>query len=287
MINLPKLGERLIWAIFLTGLAVNAATSATKYTFEMFPDGQLYPHYLANPARTTFSAQTQFYESTTIVDTSRRRFNLKIGGLLGILRFQSNNDPNAGMQLSLEGGFHGQFDADQSEDNIGWDGIYGLMFEHRFNEEFAYRIGIHHTSSHVGDELMERTGRSRINYTRQETRLGMTWNVTSHLQLYAEAGHGHDLRNLQLQKPWRYEWGAQYQRPQQFTSRMGWYAAVDFSRYEESDYATNFAMQLGLLWPRTQRDWRIAVEYYDGRNPLGEFFQDKDKYIGIGVWIDI
>lgn len=254
---------------------------------QMFPDGGVYPQYIANPTRSSFSAQNQFYKSTTIAATSRRRFDLKIGALLGIIRRQESNQSHAGMQLDLEAGFHGQFDADHSEDNIGWDGIYGLMFSQRLNALFAYRVGIHHTSSHIGDELIARTGRTRINYTRQETRFGVVWDVDAHNQFYAELGHGHDLRNQQLQKPWRQEIGFQYQNNKAFNAGFGWYGAVDISRYEENNWDNNVAVQFGLVWARNVRAWRVGLEYYDGRNPLGEFFQDQDKYVGFGLWIDI
>jgi len=258
-----------------------------KTSSNLFPQTQLYPNYIANPLRSTFSAQTLFFEKTSIANTSRRRFDLKIGGRLGIYRWQSATNKQQAWQLTLEGGFHGQFDAGNSEDNIGWDGIYAMSIDVRLSENFAYRIGVHHISSHIGDELAERTGRTRINYTRQETRLGLMWLFKSHWQSYAEIGWGHDLRNKTVQQPWRTELGIQYEKLHGFFQHVGLYAALDLSSYEENNWNINTNLQFGIVSAQDERHWRLGLEYYDGRAQIGEFFQDNEKYIGLGLWIDI
>lgn len=257
-------------------------------SYQLFPVTQLYPRYIADPLRNTFSAQTMFFSHTDIANTSRRRFDLKLGGPLGLIRLTSDENPERAMQLVLDVGFHGQFDADQSEDNIGWEGIYALYLTLQQNRSLFYRIGVRHFSSHVGDELMERTGRQRINYTRQELRLGITWQAQSHTQIYSDIGWGYDLRNKTLQKPWRLQVGAQYEKPHSlWNGKIGWYTAMDFSSYEENSWDINTTIQTGILFPSKERRWRIGIEHYNGRSQIGEFFQNSESYIGIAVWLDI
>jgi len=265
----------------------NQTAEKEKISSIFFPKENLYPVYIANPLRSTFSLQTMFFEKTSIADTSRRRFDLKVGGNLGIFRMQSLTNKQKAWQLTLEGGFHGQFDANKSEDNIGWDGIYSMSIDVRSSDAFAYRLGIHHLSSHIGDELAERTGRKRINYTRQETRAGITWLFAPHWQSYAEIAWGHDLRNKTLQRPWRTELGIQYEKPQYFFEQLGWYMALDLSSYEENNWDINTSLQMGIISVVEERRWRLGLEYYDGRSQIGEFFQDSERYIGLGIWIDI
>ena len=265
----------------------NQTKKKEKISFDLFPHDQLYPDYIANPLRSTFSAQTMFFDKTSIANTSRRRFDLKIGGRFGIFRRQSATNQKRAWQLTFEGGFHGQFDADKSEDNIGWDGIYALSIDVRSSDSLAYRFGVHHISSHIGDELAERTGRTRINYTRQETRAGISWMFLPSWQTYAEIAWGHDLRNKTLQKPWRAELGLQYEKPRYFFEQLGWYTALDLSSYEENNWDINTALQFGLVSARDERSWRLGFEYYDGRAQLGEFFQDNEQYVGLAFWIDI
>jgi len=255
-----------------------------KVSSVLFPTDQLYTEYIANPLRSTFSAQTLFFDKTSIANTSLRRFSLKVGGRLGIYRRIYSQ---FAWQITLNGGFHGQFDAEQSQDNIGWDGLYGMSFDIRTSDSLAYRLAVHHTSSHIGDEIAERTGRKRINYTRQETRAGIMWTFIPKWTSYAEIAYGHDLREKSLQRPWRAELGLQHEKPQYFSEQIGWYMALDLSSYEESNWDINTTVQMGIVSTLNKRKWRFGFEYYDGRAQLGEFFQDTERYIGIGLWIDI
>lgn len=272
----------------LLPLAGVATFVQSDESLQLFPQQHIYPHYTADPLRSTFSAQTQFYDHTTIADTSRRRFDLKIGGELLLVGSPVFSASASGWQVMIDAGFHGQFDADHSEDNIGWDGIYGMYFTRRLNPAWAWRFGMKHISSHVGDELMERTGRTRIGYTRQELRAGVAWSPMTHHTFYFDAGHGHDLRNKELQKPWRAQVGAEYENPQMlWQGQAGWYGAINVSSYEENDWDLNTSVQLGLLSRREERTWRLGLEFYHGRAQLGEFFQDHEQYLGLGLWIDI
>ena len=252
----------------------------------IFPLTRLYPDYIANPLRPTFSFQGINYSETTITDTSRRRFDLKVGGNIGVYRSQPEKNKR-GWQFTLGAGFHGEFDPESAEDNVGWDGIIALSIEMRFNETFAHRFGLHHISSHIGDELIERTGLKRINYTRQEIRYGLMWFMSPHWQSYLEVGRAYDLRNKLLQKRWRTELGIQYENNKYWSSKLGWYMGGDFSGYEENNWDINTALQLGLVTSINNKKFRLGFELYNGRSPLGEFFQTREKYIGLGFWIDI
>ena len=43
----------------------------------------------------------------------------------------------------------------------------------------------------------------------------------------------------------------------------------------------------GIVYVQDERRWRFGIEYYDGRAQLGEFFQDDERYISIGLWLDL
>lgn len=261
-------------------------SAENKNSDVIFPQTQLYPHYIANPLRPAFSLQNMRFAKTEIANTSERRYNLKIGGHLGLYRKQAEKT-NRGWQVTFGAGFHGQFDPASSQDNVGWDGIMALSLEIRNSKAFAHRVGIHHISSHVGDELIERTGIKRINYTRQEIRYGLMWFMMPHWQSYIEIGKAYDLRNKIIQKQWRHELGFQYENKKYWMPELGWYMGADFSSYEENNEDINTSLQLGLVTTVNQRNYRLGFEFYEGRSLLGEFFQRKEKYISFGLWIDI
>lgn len=252
---------------------------------QLFPQPNLYPIYAADPLRPTFNAQLQRYDKTGIANTGDERFDLKMGANLPLYEWQTQTRP---WQLVLIGGFHGQFDNSQSQDNIGWDGIYGLHLATRLSDELLLRLGSKHISAHVGDEYMQETGRTRIEYTREELRVGLAWSVISDTFVYAELGHAYDMRNKDLQEPWRAQLGAQYESARRFwRNQLNWYIAADISSYEENDWDFNTTLQAGITAKSAEHRWRLGLEFYDGRSQLGEFFQDYERYWSLGLWFDL
>ena len=274
----------LLYLCTLSASSLAQESQPVEESAELFPLDQIYPVYLANPLRSTFSFQHLMYDKSTISDAGLYRFDLKLGGVLGIYR---KNSAQRIWQFTLEGGFHALFDQQRSQDNLGWNGIYGISFDVLENKKLAWRVGIHHISSHIGDEYIQRTGRTRINYTRQEVRAGIMWLHSPRWQSYAEIGMAFDSSRKVLQKKQRAELGVQYEKLRNVFNSFGLYTAIDISAYEENNWDVNTSFQIGLLSVTNERRWRFGIKYYDGRSTLGEFFQDKEKYIGIGLWIDI
>jgi hypothetical protein len=256
--------------------------------WDVLPEGLLYEPYLADLHRPTFRLAFASVQDRSIDQASEARIFVSLGARAGLLRWTRGPGSKLAAQLDLYAGFHGQFDRDYSNDNIGWDGIYGLMGSLRVDEEIALRIGLAHTSSHVGDEYAERTGRERINYTREELLVGGSWRFAPRWRAYGELASAYDLRNEALQEEGRWQLGLEYERPQGlWGTRIGWYAALDAEGMEERDWEAELSAQVGLKLPSESRDWRLGVACYDGRVPIGEFFQHEERYLAFGLWLDI
>jgi len=291
---MSRTGGLLCFAIVIlvsTTVAGSEETSAQKgdsgRRLELAPAGDLYAPYIADPQHSGFGLQIMSFSSSQIADSGDDRFGLKLGGRFGIFKMLSKIEPNRGFQLSIEAGFLGQFDRDHSQDNIGWDGIYGLILTYRHNQKIAFKLGVHHTSSHVGDELQERTGRLRINYTREELIAGVRWEIARRWRTYFEAGWGYELRT-DLQEPGRLQLGVEHEREEfLWKNRLGWFAAVNVSTTEERDWDLSTTVQVGFKVRGAARFWRLGLEYYDGRSWLGEFFQDDETYTSLGLWLDL
>ena len=256
----------------------------------LVPGRALYPIYIADPRRPTFSFSRMYFSKIEIDETGDDRLAVRLGGRIGLLRLHKAGDPDHGLELDIEAGFIGQFDLDHAYDNIGWSGVWGFHLAWALPGGFAIRTGLMHDSSHVGDEYAERTGRQRIEYTREEIPLGLSWAFTERWRIYLEGAYANVLRNEEIMEPWRVQYGLEYVSPKSFwKGRFGWYAAVDVSHFEENDWDQNLSFQLGLLLRAKGivRDYRIGVEYYDGRSQIGEFFQDDETYVAFGIWIDI
>jgi len=153
--------------------------------------------------------------------------------------------------------------------------------------DLGFRFGRLHDSAHVGDEYAERTGRTRLGYTREEWVLGASWRVARAWKVYAEGGYapGVDvpLRDMRMQV------GGQWTDDRRFWSGLAnWYAALDVQSYEETDWDLRRSAQVGIMWPlgEGRRRYRFAVEVVDGPSVLGEFFLEDETTIGVGWYFD-
>jgi hypothetical protein len=254
----------------------------------LFPVDDPYRESLAGPHRRGFGVTQVDLAATDIPDTGDRLFGLLVGGRFGLARVHFHGRPDRGWQLGIEAGFYGQFDIDRSYDGIGWDGFYGLALTGSLADRWAVKLGVLHTSSHVGDEYAERTGRLRIGYTREELVVGVSRSLGERWRILVEGGWGYDLRNEALQEAERLRMSVEHLAGETlWRGRLGWYAAVDCSTLAERDWQLDWAVDVGLLLSQWPRRWRLGLEYYDGRTPLGEFFQSDQRSLTLGLWLDL
>lgn len=253
----------------------------------LFPAGDVFPVYEADLHRPRFGIVFMTVPDIGIAASGDTRFDLRLGGRFGVLRVHPEGRPDLGWQVSILAGFDGQFDVDKGYDSIGWDGNYGLAFTRAWPSGWALKTRLYHTSSHIGDEYAERTGRRRIGYTREEADIGAAWR-RGRVLVYAETGWGYDLRNEELQEPGRGQLGFEYRADDSlWAERLGWFAALDLSATEERDFRLDVSFLAGLSLRSGARRWRAALGYADGRPPLGEFFQDTEQTLSLGLWLDL
>jgi hypothetical protein len=253
------------------------------------PRSDLYPRAIADPLRPMISFHKVWITENHIPESGDNRFQFRLGGRFGLLRLHHTGDPDRGFQLDLEAAFVGIFDIENSLDNIGWDGIYGLLFSWADGEGLAAKLATRHDSSHVGDEYAERTGRTRIDHTREEAMVGVSHAGGAPFRFYGEAAYGFTLRNEDLQEPWRIRGGVEYEEADRFFGgSAGPFAAIDVNAFEENDWQADVTIQVGLVVPTEgiPRTWRFGIEYRDGRSLIGEFFDTRERYVGIGVWFE-
>jgi len=255
--------------------------------WEFLPEAGFYPLYIADPLRPQSALMLIWVPSSDIPETGNGRFALHLGGQYPIVAFHPDGNPDLGWQLDFEGGFFGHFDLGYSLDNIGWDGLFGLLLDYKPRSDLAFRFGTQHDSAHVGDEYLERTGRSRVGYTREEFVLGVSWQATRSWRTYFEVGS--QFGGDDFQEPWRAQTGIEY-LGRRLTPRVraSWYAALDLRAYQENDWHPRATVQVGLMIPtgRGRSRYRPAFEVGTGRTVLGEFYRSSETYAGLGWYLD-
>ena len=95
-------------------------------SFTLFPSGDLYPVYVADPHRPTNVLAESFTLGGSIPDTDSPLTRLGAGGRFGVLRFGPARPEGRAWQVSIEAGFDSLFDSGNRLDAAGWDGNYGL-----------------------------------------------------------------------------------------------------------------------------------------------------------------
>lgn len=254
---------------------------------QVSPANHLYEPYLADIRRPQFGFQVLSVTDSDIPAVKGTRLANSMGGTFGLLRFHPPDAPDRGVQLELGAGFYSHFDAVNGLDAVGWNGLLETLLSWRGSGGTAYRLGFHHVSSHVGDEYIENTGRSRIDYTREEWQLGVSHEFSAHWRGYAEVARGWlDA----FEEPWRGQAGLEYRSPLYWgRATLGWFGALDGQLFQEADGDPAITAQTGLYLPVPEqgRLYRLGLEFYRGASPLGEFYGHHDEYAGIGFWIDI
>jgi hypothetical protein len=275
--------------VFAASAASSDADAAERVSrLELFPRDRLYQRHLADPSDPGMGVEWLVLDEVDVPESGDARFQLALGGIFGLVRLRPPGWQDGGVEVGILAGFVGQFDADHGYDNLGWDGFYGLMLSTSRGGPWAFRGGIKHTSSHVGDEYAERTGRRRIDYTREELAVAVSRRLDRCCRAYVEGAWGYELRNQDLQAPGRAQVGFEVEPPPKlWDGRVGWYIAVDAGAYEESDWQVDWSSRFGLALPSPDRTWRLAFTWRRGRVPLGEHSQHRESYFGAGLLLDL
>ena len=259
---------------------------ASGRTLRLFPAGDLFPVYVADPHRPTNTILVNFTTRISIDDTMNPRFGLSAGGRFGMLRIDPASQGGRSWQVSIDAGLDALFDSQHKQDTIGWDGNYGFVLTTAAEGPLAIKVGILHVSAHQGDEHAERTGRLRLDYTREELVLGVARRFGRGWRAYAETGVGYVERYVE-QEPWRLQGGLERESSRRlWGNRFAWYWATDFSSMQERDWRLDTTLQGGIVSRSEGRTHRLGVQFHDGRPTIGEFFEVSESYFTVGFWVD-
>lgn len=251
-----------------------------------FSSKRMYPQYIADPERLTLGIERIWVYRNDIALSGSDRYLLRAGGEAGLADLYLPGEKRPMAQLSLFGGFQGLVDLAHWNDTIAWDGKYGCALSFQATDHLFLRAGMHHTSSHLGDQNEVTAGLTDNAYSRDEV-FAASSLVYGRWRIYGEGGYGYRMF-ADFQKPLRAQGGIEYEAPTAFSSRgIGWYAAGDLSSLEERNWKLDEALQAGLEAKPFFTTWRLGFSFVNGRIPIGELVQKTEKYYGFGLSIDL
>jgi hypothetical protein len=254
------------------------ATVANEQARTFLPVGELFWPLLADPKQPQFYVSARSYK---VADETVTAAAVAYGETFGLYRW---NRPQGRWQVSLAGALFAQFDLESaSHDLVNADYTIGVPVSYR-RDAWSVRLRVYHQSSHLGDEFLLRNHPERINLSFESvealaSREGRRWRgyFGGEYVLHREPA---DLR------PGGLHGGAEYRG----APHGIWHpvAGLDVKSWDEFDWSAEISMVAGVeLGPREpgRRRLRLLAEAYNGHSPHGQFFAQRMRYLGLGVYL--
>lgn len=249
-----------------------------KLVYTVLPRSLLWEPPMANQREPRMYGKLDNANEESTIDTA-------IGGEFGVARFGPADRLHEGIQLDV------------------FAAVFTRFNEQRLLKTADYRVGIpltyakgpweakvayEHTSTHLGDEYIEATGRRQVPHVRDEIVFGLARRFWNQVRFYGQYGYSFSTSNAIQGMRDRYDVGVEWSKQR----NTGWkgqpFAAADFDIRSDQDYQVNTTLQIGWQWLDcvTRHSARLAMEVYTGRNPYGQFYQEYDDWIGVGAYYD-
>ncbi len=282
----------------------------------------IYPTYLADPLGNRFEAAASFmqyadYDYTDEVNQGgsyRGHLTIYPAIRISLLQFRPKSNPNLGIEgeMGIMTPCHMRMD---SNDLIGLDGVYYFAIAGKPAEWLYLRFSKHHICTHIGDEYPKQltTSVTTINPASKQgpvlddfrfaASAKPLWFLArpqlDFLMVYAEVGYfdpGGDFLGLRKNLPssdayMNYMGGIELEY--YFSGKNRWlggvFAATNVSSYQQNGYAKNINFTAGWILPQ-ERDklrLRLGFQYYNGRSLVNQFYNRKEKFIGMFFAFDV
>lgn len=261
--------------------AAAPAAPGHVWRWQMAPDGILYSSYLAslNEARMASVISYRSHHGWL--------FEPILGGRVGLLRYGTRDlIRNQGWQLDVEAAAFPRLDLENEWDVVATDFRAGVPITYA-QGPWQFKFGYFHLSSHLGDEyIINENVLERLNYVRDGFVLGTGYFPTPDWRLYGEASWA--FKTDDGAEPWHFQFGAEFSPLTSITPSGSPFLAVNAYLREEVDFGGAVSAQTGWQWRRhggTQL-LRMGVQYYNGKSPQFQFFNQFEQLFSFGLWYD-
>jgi hypothetical protein len=206
-----------------------------------------------------------------------------LGDYLGLYRWDLGN--GKAFQVSVGGGAFGRFDLSSKTNDLESVDYYGnLPFDFRAGR-WSLRFMPYHTSSHLGDDYLKRTGIVTEKHAWDNLKWLVSYAPHSSLRLYG--GYDYVFRTLpggigrhavqggfEVQSRWLDGGHLQY------------YWANDLQSWERVQWNPMFNSQAGCTFvaqPGSPRAVSLFMEYSTGKQPHGQFYLQQESRWTLGL----
>jgi hypothetical protein len=240
-----------------------------------FPEGLAYRHPMADPREPMSGVRLQF--------PLRSGDDPKIENRIGIQYavWRSGDVDGRCFEIQAEGAVHARFDMVHILDMDAADFRFGFPLVWR-DGEIAYKIHAWHMTSHLGDEYIERTGRLRYVYARNEICGGVSYDLDPEWRTYGEVGFAFTMG--EVNERWRVMGGVETLAHHLGPDWPKTFVALNLTSFQEQDWGVQFNIEGGFWFApgKTDRGVRLTLGYFRGPSPLTQFFDENEHYWSFG-----
>jgi hypothetical protein len=251
--------------------------SEDEIDMRALPEQPMFAPLIADPRQPRFSVSYQEYKiSGQTFNASSAAFGEYFGLAAGFLG-QSGSS-----QVGIQGAVFALFDLDSSsKDLINADYWIGIPIDYR-KGAWSYLLRIYHQSSHLGDEfILNNPEVTRINLSYEDIELLASYEW-ERVRLYG--GGGYIIHSEPDLEPWHLHSGAEFIHPDAIGG-LDWIAAADVQATAELDWDRSYSYRTGFEFKTgSHRRLRLLLEYFDGHSPNGQFFRERLRYTGLGLY---
>jgi hypothetical protein len=264
------------------GRELMSAGSCDEWCLQVLPDGLIYHSYWAGVHEPRL-ALTMFGERD-----GRSMWDATLGGRAGLWRYGTTGAffPQ-GWQLDVEAAAMVRLDLDDIRDMNTVDYRGGIPLTYGV-ENWQFKIGYYHLSSHLADEFAINNPGSlddRINYVRDSLVAGASYYPHPFMRLYGEIGYAFYTDGGA--EPLEFQFGTELAKAGPTGPRGTPFFAANAHLREEVDFGGDINLQAGWLWRgNSSQVMRIGAFYFNGKSSQYQTFNDSEEQIGVGLWYD-
>ena len=248
---------------------------------EIFPTGLLWEPALAGKREARLAGLASNLSNVY----TQKTVDTQIGGNFGIARLVPEGS-DLEIQVDLFGVVNSRFS--QYDFLIASDYRAGIPLTFR-RGPWAVKVAYEHTSTHLGDELIQNTGATRIEYIKDEVVLGLSRLFDDRLRVYGQAGYA--FRQFIDGNPSKYRFDVGFEWfHRAATGPWGTpFVAANVGFRGENAYNADVAVQAGWLWRHPDKrlaQWRVYGEYSSGKSYFGQLFRTRENFGAFGIALD-
>lgn len=265
----------------LSCMLVSAPALAGPEPSTPFPSSrEYYEPLLADPAESSYGGRL-------IYPPGGARFGeVTIGDYVGLARFKVADRWNA--QLNLGGGAISRFNLTTRRNNFEAIDFHAVMpVDIVLNRAHVVRVSYWHTSSHLGDDYIERLRPVARKLAFDAIKATLSWRPEERLRLYAGGGFAWNTVNLDGRA--MIQLGAELRSRSFWRPTMRAFLAQDFQSAERVGWNPSYNVRGGVRWsgPNGVAAASVFTEYFTGVPYYLQFKEMRESHWGLGLRLEI